>query len=40
MWLCKLELAEVMLKLALGAGVPVKWVVADSFYGRLHHFCE
>ena len=36
----KIELAEVMLERAFGAGVPARWVVADSFYGRLHSFRE
>ena len=34
----KIELAERMLDWAFEAGVPAKWVVADSFYGRLHAF--
>ena len=36
----KIDLAEVMLERAFEAGVPAKWVVADSFYGRLHSFRE
>lgn len=32
------QLAEVMLERAFRAGVPARWVVADSFYGRLHSF--
>lgn len=36
----KIELAEGMLDRAFGAGVPAKWVVADSFYGRSHAFRE
>lgn len=34
----KVELAEIMLERAFEAGVPARWVVADSFYGRLHSF--
>jgi SRSO17 transposase len=34
----KAELAELMLERAFSAGVPARWVVADSFYGRLHSF--
>ncbi len=34
----KVELAEEMLERAFSAGVPARWVVADSFYGRLHSF--
>ncbi|MDP9479333.1 MAG: IS701 family transposase [Actinomycetota bacterium] len=34
----KAELAEEMLERAFEAGVPAGWVVADSFYGRLHSF--
>jgi SRSO17 transposase len=34
----KAELAEEMLQRAFEAGVPARWVVADSFYGRLHSF--
>lgn len=30
----KLELAQNMLQRAFAAGVPARWVVADSFYGR------
>ena len=36
----KVELAEEMLERAFAAGVPARWVVADSFYGRLHSFRE
>ncbi|MDP9438174.1 MAG: IS701 family transposase, partial [Actinomycetota bacterium] len=36
----KIELAERMLERAFEAGVPARWVVADSFYGRLHSFRE
>ncbi len=36
----KIELAEQMLERAFEAGVPTRWVVADSFYGRLHSFRE
>ena len=36
----KIDLAERMLEKAFEAGVPAKWVVADSFYGRLHTFRE
>lgn len=36
----KVELAELMLERAFAAGVPAKWVIADSFYGRLHSFRE
>ncbi len=36
----KIELAERMLERAFEDGVPAKWVVADSFYGRLHTFRE
>ena len=36
----KAELAELMLERAFEAGVPARWVVADSFYGRLHSFRE
>jgi len=32
----KLELAQRMLARAFAAGVPVRWVVADAFYGRSH----
>lgn len=39
-FLNKIELAERMLERAFEAEVPVKWVVADSFYGRLHSFRE
>ena len=34
----KAELAEEMLERAFTAGAPARWVVADSFYGRLHSF--
>jgi SRSO17 transposase len=34
----KAELAEEMLERAFSANVPARWVVADSFYGRLHSF--
>lgn len=34
----KIELAERMLERAFEAGVPARWVVADSFYGRSHAF--
>jgi SRSO17 transposase len=34
----KAELAERMLERAFCAKVPARWVVADSFYGRLHSF--
>jgi len=34
----KLTLAERMLARAFDAGVPARWVVADSFYGRSHAF--
>jgi SRSO17 transposase len=36
----KIDLAERMLERAFEARVPAKWVVADSFYGRLHAFRE
>ncbi len=36
----KVRLAEVMLERAFEAGVPARWVVADSFYGRSHAFRE
>ncbi len=36
----KIDLAEEMLERAFGAGVPARWVVADSFYGRSHAFRE
>jgi SRSO17 transposase len=32
----KVELAQRMLARAFAAGVPARWVVADSFYGRSH----
>ncbi len=32
----KVELARQLLERAFGAGVPARWVVADSFYGRSH----
>jgi SRSO17 transposase len=31
------ELAKRLLARAFTAGVPARWVVADSFYGRAHH---
>ena len=34
----KIELAEEMLQRAFEAGVPARWVLADSFYGRSHAF--
>ncbi len=34
----KITLAERMLARAFDAGVPARWVVADSFYGRSHAF--
>jgi SRSO17 transposase len=34
----KLGLAKRMLKRAFATGVPSRWVVADSFYGRSHGF--
>src|SRR5215211_1597259 len=34
----KVELAKRMLQRAFEAGVPAKWVLADSFYGRSHEF--
>ena len=34
----KIELAEQMLERAFEAGVPARWVLADSFYGRSHAF--
>lgn len=34
----KVELAKRMLEGAFEAGVPTRWVVADSFYGRSHEF--
>ncbi|MBA3792421.1 MAG: IS701 family transposase, partial [Rubrobacter sp.] len=36
----KIELAEEMLERAFAVGVPARWVVVDSFYGRLHSFRE
>jgi len=36
----KAELAEGMLERVFEAGVPARWVVADSFYGRSHSFRE
>jgi len=36
----KVELAKRMLERAFEAGVPTRWVVADSFYGRSHEFRE
>ena len=29
-----------MLGRAFSVGIPARWVVADSFYGRLHYFRE
>ena len=34
----KIELPKRMLERAFEAGVPARWVVADSFYGRSHEF--
>ena len=34
----KIELAKRMLERAFEAGVPARWVAADSFYGRSHAF--
>jgi DDE superfamily endonuclease len=34
----KVVLAKRMLERALKAGIPAKWVVTDSFYGRSHGF--
>jgi SRSO17 transposase len=34
----KVELARQLLERAIDAGVPARWVVADSFYGRSHGF--
>src|SRR5918993_28453 len=34
----KVELAKRMLQRAFEAGVPARWVLADSFYGRSHEF--
>jgi SRSO17 transposase len=34
----KIELAKRMLQRALEAGVPARWVAADSFYGRSQEF--
>jgi SRSO17 transposase len=34
----KIELAKRMLERAFEAGVPARWVAADSFYGRSHEF--
>lgn len=34
----KAVLAKQVLERAFVAGVPARWVVADSFYGRAHHF--
>jgi SRSO17 transposase len=34
----KVELAKRMLQQAFEAGVPARWVLADSFYGRSHEF--
>jgi SRSO17 transposase len=32
----KVELAKRMLQRAFAAGIPARWVVADSFYGPAH----
>ncbi len=34
----KIELAKVMFERAFETGIPARWVVADSFYGRSHEF--
>ena len=34
----KVKLAKGMLERAFAAGLPARWVVADSFYGRSHAF--
>ena len=34
----KIELAKRMLQRAFAAGIPARWVAADSFYGRSHQF--
>jgi SRSO17 transposase len=34
----KIELAKRMLQRAFAAGIPARWVVADSFYGRSREF--
>ncbi len=34
----KVELARQLLERAIDAGVPARWLVADSFYGRSHGF--
>ena len=34
----KIELAKRMLQGAFAAGIPARWVAADSFYGRSHQF--
>jgi SRSO17 transposase len=34
----KVELAKRMVQRAFEAGVPARWVLADSFYGRSHEF--
>jgi SRSO17 transposase len=34
----KIELAKRMLHRAFAAGIPARWVAADSFYGRSHQF--
>src|SRR5215204_3420861 len=36
----KVELAKRMLQRAFEAGVPARWMAADSFYGRSHEFRE
>ena len=36
----KVELAKRMLQRGFEAGVPARWVAADSFYGRSHEFRE
>ncbi|MDP9476177.1 MAG: IS701 family transposase [Actinomycetota bacterium] len=36
----KIDLAELMLEREFAAGIPARWVVADSFYGRSHAFRE
>lgn len=36
----ELKLAKHMLERAFAAGVPARWVVADSFYRRSHEFRE
>jgi SRSO17 transposase len=34
----KIELAKVMFERTFETGIPARWVVADSFYGRSHEF--